>query len=255
MPRILQVALMGVLVAASASAQVTMSTNSIADAFVRSLGSNVSSNFGGAGALEVSGTIATNNTGVQQGAFDSFLRFNISSMAATFNTSFGAGSWTITNANLKVTEVGAPSNAIFNRGVGQFEVQWIAIDAWLEGTGMPNAPTTYGIVWADESAVLSDGQASLGTFSNAGADGLRTFSLSLPASFLNDLLAGGLVSVYMTATPGSTVGFNFNSRNFGTASAQPFLELTAVAIPEPSTICLLTLSVAALAVMRRRRSR
>lgn len=223
----------------SLSAQVTASSTPVADTFVRSAAPT--QNFGSMGALSVSGTIATNAAGVQQGAFDSFLRFDISTAATTFNTSFGVGNWTITSANLKLTEVGAPANSIFNRGVGSFEVQWIANDSWSES----------GIVWTNTPGVLSAGQASLGTFSNAGADGLRTFSLGLPSSVLNDLLAGGLVGLYMTATSNSTVGFTFNSRNFGTSSAWRSLELTAAAIPEPSTICLLTLSVAALVAVRR----
>ena len=222
-------------------AQITATTTPVADALVRS--ANPTQNFGILGALSVSGTIATNGAGDQQGAFDSFLRFDITGLASMFNTSFGAGNWTVSSARLKLTEVAAPNNGMFNRGVGPFEVQWIANDSWTES----------GIVWNSESSVLISGQSSLGTFSNAGTDGLETLSLALPASFLNDLLAGSLVSFYMTATPNSTVGFTFNSRNFGTESARPMLELTAV--PEPSTIWLLTLSVAVLGVARRRCSR
>jgi len=224
------------------SAQVTASAAPVADAFVRSAAPT--QNFGSMGALSVSGTIATNAAGVQQGAFDSFLRFDISGVTTAFNTSFGTGNWTVSSADLKLTEVGAPANAIFNRGIGQFEVRWIANDSWTESA----------IVWNDESSVLSAGQTSLGTFSNAGTDGLRTLSLALPASFLNDLLAGSLIGFYMTATANSAVGFTFNSRDFTSPSARPSLVLTAVAIPEPSTICLLTFAIATLAVVRRRRS-
>jgi hypothetical protein len=220
--------------------QVTASTSPVADSFTRSAQPN--SNFGNMGALSVSGLIATNGLGSQQGAYDSFLRFDVSSLASTFNTSFGAGNWTISGANLKLTEVAAPNNSIFNRGVGQFEVRWIGNDTWTET----------GITWNNESNALNSGQASLGTFSNAGTDGLETFSLALPASFVNDVLAGGSVSLYMTPTANSTVGFTFNARNFGTESARPFLELTAV--PEPSTMWLLAFSVAVPTLVRHRRS-
>src|SRR5258707_1047253 len=72
-----------------ASAQLTVSTNSVADAFVRS--ADPTHNYGGAGALSVSGTIATNASGAQMGSLDSFMRFDISSSFAQFNTTFGVG--------------------------------------------------------------------------------------------------------------------------------------------------------------------
>jgi PEP-CTERM motif len=231
------------------SAQVTVSTNSVADAFVRS--ADATHNYGGAGALSVSGTIATNAGGVQQGAFDSFLRFDISSSVAQFNTSFGVGNWTVSSANLLLTETAAPAQAIFNRGVGQFEVRWIANDSWIEGNGTPTSPNMSGIVYANEPSVLNAGlDATLGSFTNGGTNGLETFSLSTPSALLSDISAGGLVSLYLTATAGSTVGFTFNSHEFGTASQRPVLQLTAVAIPEPTTAALIGLSLAALVALR-----
>ena len=233
------------------TAQITVSNTPVADAFVRS--ADPAGNYGGAGALEVSGFIATNASGVQQGQFDSFMRFDVSSEVATFNSNFGTGNWAISSAALKLTEVGAPGNAVFNRGVGQFQVQWIANDSWLEGTGNPGATTTNGIVFNDEASVLSGGQSLLGTFSNAGANGLRNLSLGTPSAFINDITAGGLVSFYLDPTTNSTVGFNFNSRSLGTASSQPFLVLTAVAIPEPTTLGLVGFSMLTLTVLRRQR--
>ena len=241
----------GLAGAGNVLAQITVSNTPVADAFVRS--ADPAGNYGGAGALEVSGLIATNASGVQQGQFDSFMRFDVSSEVATFNSNFGTGNWALSSAVLKLTEVGAPGNAVFNRGVGQFQVQWIANDSWLEGTGNPGATTTNGIVWNDEATVLAAGQSLLGTYSNAGANGLRTYALGTLSAFVNDITAGGLVSLYLNPTTNSTVGFNFNSRSFGTASAQPFLVLTAVAIPEPTTLGLVGFAVLALAVARCRR--
>ena len=77
--------------AVGVSAQVTMSTNSVADAFVRS--ADPTHNYGGAGALSVSGTIATNANGVQEGSLDSFMRFDVSSSVAQFNATYGVGDW------------------------------------------------------------------------------------------------------------------------------------------------------------------
>src|ERR1035437_7957102 len=192
----------------NASAQITLSNAPVADAFVRSADS--AGNYGAAGALEVSGLIATNASGVQQGQFDSFMRFDVSSMVATFHVDFGTGNWAISSAALKLTEVGAPGNAVFNRGVGQFQVQWIANDSWIEGTGNPGATTTNGIVWNDEASVLAAGPSLLGTYSNAGANGLRTLVLGTPSAFVNDITAGGLVSFYLDPTTNSTIGFNVN---------------------------------------------
>ena len=235
----------------AASGQVTLSTNSVADAFVRS--ADPTHNYGGAGALSVSGTIATNANGVQEGALDSFIRFDISSMVSQFNTTYGVGDWTISSARLLLTETAAPAQAIFNRGVGQFEVRWIANDSWVEGTGNPNTPNTSGIVYNDEPTILSNVDTTLGFFTNGGTNGLDIFPLSTPAALLGDMTGGGPVSFYLTATPNSTVGFTFNSHEFGTASQRPFLQLTAVAIPEPSSVRLVGASVVGLLALRRRR--
>ena len=81
----------------------------------------------------------------------------------------------------------------------------------------------------------------------------QTERLGTPSAFINDITAGGLVSFYLDPTTNSTVGFNFNSRSFGTASAQPFLVLTAVAVPEPTTLGLVGFSMLTLTVLRRQR--
>lgn len=99
-----------------------------ADAFVRSLAPG--SNYGAAGALSVSGSAAVNGSGQQNGLFDSLMRFPMSGVVTSFNASLGSDRWVVTAATLAVTEVGVPSNAIFNRGVGAFEVRWIASDGW-----------------------------------------------------------------------------------------------------------------------------
>ncbi len=238
--------------AVGVSAQVTMSTNSVADAFVRS--ADPTHNYGGAGALSVSGTIATNANGVQEGSLDSFMRFDVSSSVAQFNATYGVGDWTISSAKLLLTETAAPAQAIFNRGIGQFEVRWISNNSWVEGTGNPNSPNTSGIVYNDESSILNPGvDTTLGTFTNGGTNGLDTFSLGTPSAFLSDISTAGLVSVYLTATADSAVGFTFNSHEFGTASQRPFLQLTAVAIPEPTTAALVGLSFAALVALRHAR--
>ena len=222
---------LGLALINSAPAQVIFTNISVADAFVRSL--DLTHNYGGAGALAVSGPVATNVIGQQEGLLDSFMRFDVSSAVSNFNNSFGVRRWMIVRVTLNLFEQGAPNNAIFNRGVGPFGVRWIGNDSWVEGTGNPNAPTTDGVVWNDEPSILnSNVDESLGTFVNGGTDGVVRATLGTPSGFVSDLSSGGSVSFYLTATTNSTVGFTFHSHNFVDSNQWPFVEIAAVAIPQ-----------------------
>jgi hypothetical protein len=215
----------------SLSAQIVVTNISVADAFVRLL--DPTNNYGGAGALSVSGPIATNAIGQQGGLLDTFMRFDVTSTVSNFNSGFGVGKWVVISAVLDLSEQGDPLNTIFNQGVGPFEVQWIADNSWAEGTGNPNNPTTDGIVWNDESSVLnSNVDELLGTFVNGGTDGWVRLVLGVPPGFVSDISTGGLVSFYVTATTNSTVGFTFHSHNYVDSTQWPFLELTAVQMPQ-----------------------
>jgi hypothetical protein len=220
-------------------------TNSAsADSFVR--GAAPDSNYGGAGALSVSGASAVNGVNVANGAFDTFIRFNTAAMVTNFNSLFGSDSWAVTGSTLQVTEVGAPGNAIFNRGTGSFQIRWIANDNWTEGTGTPSGPGTSGIVYTNEASLLNPTtDAVLGTFTNAGVDGVLSFPLTLPAPFVSDLVAGGEVGLFLTPIdPG--IGFTFDSRSFGVLSAHPYLGVSAA--PRP-VIASLTVSGADLVLV------
>ena len=229
----------------SVACGLTIDINPDADAFVRSL--DPTHNYGLAGALSVSGSSAVNGSGQQMGLLDSFMRFSLAPTIGQFNTTFGAGNWTITGISLQLTETPTPNQTIFNRGTGLFEVRWLANDSLVEGTGTPMAPTTDGITYNGEGYPLSPGSdLSLGTFTNAGTATKQTFALPTGSSaFLSDVTGGNEVEFFLTAAS-STVGFTFNSKDFVTPSGRPILEVTAVAVPEPAMTRLLGLGAVAL---------
>jgi hypothetical protein len=202
-----------------------------ADSFVRSLAP--ASNYGAAGALSVSGASAVNGSGMQNGLFDSLMRFPTSNVVASLDAALGAPDWVVTGVQLVLTEMAAPDNAIFNRGMGAFEVRWVAADGWIEGTGKPNAPTSDGVAWQDLPLILNSNlDVSLGVFTNSGANGQISFGLGLAERFLVDLRQGGEAGLYLTARS-PEIGFTFNSREFGNTNAQPMLVVRAAANPRP----------------------
>ncbi len=230
MKKLLTTITFAIIVVSSRAANFTNSVS--ADSFVRSNAPTL--NYGAAGALAVSGPNSVNGFGVTNGAFDSFIRFNVAAMMTNFNSTFGSNNWAISSAKLRVTEVGAPAQTLFDRGGGAFEIRWLANDNWTEGTGNPGTPATSGIVFTNEITLLNAAMdKTLGVFTNAGADGALSFSFALPAEFISDVKAGGEVGFFLTAIdPG--IGFTFDSRNFNTTNARPFLEISA--LPRPGIV-------------------
>ncbi len=221
----------------SAMAQVVLTNYPVADTFVTS--QYPASNFGAAGALSVSGPIATNVIGQQAGLLDSFMRFDMSSVASNFNSVLGMGRWAIGGITLEVFEQTDVNNTIFNGGVGPFEIRWIGTNTWTEGTGKPNAQTTDGVTYNDEPALLKSDLGSLGTFVNGGTDGVVRLSLATSAGFVSSISTGSLISFFMTATTNSTVGFTFHSRNFVDPTQFPFLEVTAILLPQVTSLAII----------------
>jgi hypothetical protein len=206
----------------------TISVKPDADSFVRAQAP--ASNYGGGGALSVSGAAAVNGSGQQNGAFDTLMRFPMNDAVATLDATLGQD-WIVTGARLVVTEMAMPDNAIFNLGIGEFEIRWIGTNNWTEGTGRPNAPTSDGVTWQDLPGILNSNlDVSLGVFTNSGSNAQISFLLTPADSLIADVRSGGELSLYLTAVSPDS-GFTFNSRNFGNTNAQPFLELNAVANP------------------------
>jgi hypothetical protein len=208
------------------------------DAFVRALALN--SNYGGAGALTVSGTNATMNNPTN-GAFDTFMSFNTHAMVTNFNATLGANNWVITSATLNLTETPPQGNPVFNSGTGYFAIRWIANDTWVEGTGSPMKPTMDGITYGEEPSYLnSNMDMYLGAFDfsnpSGGTNVLLSCPLALPVSFVINMQAGGEVGLFLTAIDPS-IGFVFYSRDFkGNTSVLPTLVVSATRQPVITSI-------------------
>lgn len=227
------VLVLGIATAASAQTA-TVSVNPSTDSFVTM--QNPTLNYGLAGALNVSGADATNNAGQTNGIFASLMRFPLTNALATFNTQLGDNAWTLTGVALQVNENGMPDNALFSRGIGTFEIDAVASDSWIEGTGIPRTPTTDGVAWQDLSSILAAGRmVSLGQFANSGANGMLRFNLALAPALVSPLLAGGDLNLYLQPIS-DTIGFTFNSHDFGNTQLQPLLTFTASKIATLPTI-------------------
>jgi hypothetical protein len=192
----------------------------VADAFVAS--AQPTSNFGGAGALSLAGP------GLAKGEFQTVLRFDAAVAKAAFDASFGAGAWSIEGVTLKLTASAAP-NPIFNPlAAGGFSASWMEDDSWVEGDGTPGMPAPAGVTFATLPTFLGPSDAPLGAFFFSGiTTGAHTYTLFAAPSLVDDIEAGGLVSIRLAAADAS-VSYVFNSRNFPTPANWPVLTIGAV---------------------------
>lgn len=228
----------GVLPLTGLAASYTI-TAPIADAF---LSSNApSSNFGGAGTLDIAAA------GLSNGAYDSVIQFNTASAASLFNTTYGAGNWTVTGFTLMLassfgTANAVPNNAIFNNvSGGDFGVDLLDNNSWVEGAGTPAAPSATGVNFNSIPALLGSGYDALGTYLYAppGNNVYASYSLPLDSGLVSGTAAGGNVSFFFYAAD-NQISYLINSRSFSTAKP----ELVITAVPEPASAALLVLPAA-----------
>lgn len=241
------------LLAASASGA-TVSLIPVADTFLAagSADPNAGSpslNYGGAGALEISAA------GSKEGEIQSLLQFDLTLARTTFDSTYGAGNWVISNITLQLgtnfgTQGAQPNNLIFNSiNAGKFGIDWLANDNWGEGSGTPASPFTPanppidGATFNSLSSLLSGADRTLGAFTYTPVGNTSpptvppaSYSLGLDPSFLTDVSAGDLVSLRAYAAD-SGVSYLFDARSFGTAANRPTLIVSAV--PEPGSAALL----------------
>jgi hypothetical protein len=218
---------------AAAQVTTTVARGPAADAFVCGAPLRASQNFGAAGALAIA------PAGAPKGQCHTIMRFDLAGVPAALDAQFGPGAWTIESTRLELWAV-SPLNSIFNTpAAGDWAVDWIAGDAWVEGTGIPNAPTTNGITFNSLPSLLSASDRPLGVFEFSGGNGAFSATLANDIDFLNDVAAGGLVSLLARSQGAAAV---FNSSDFPAAPSQrPSLvlvvsgpcrpDLTAGAIP------------------------
>lgn len=219
-----------------------VSLNPTADTFISNgniNGVSPTNNFGGLGAISVAGSASGNN-----GEYLALLKFDLSSAVSQFDLTYGAGLWSVSSVTLQLasnlgTQGAVPNNARFPViNGGPFSILWFSDDSWTE-TGV-----TYNNFSTGSTALLGNFN-----YLPPGNNVPIVWNLGLATNFVNDLAAGGPVSVQLA--PGSSnVSYNFNSRTFNTNSNWPVLAVTAV--PEPSVAVLLLAGLAFIAVVVRR---
>jgi hypothetical protein len=171
--------------------------------------------------------------------------FNLSNCVAMFNTNFGTEHWTISSISLKLTSnygtAGVqPNNPIFNViSGGQFVIEWMANDDWVEGTGNPSDPTTDGVTYASLPYLLSLPHVPLctNTYVPPGVNVPVIWPLPLDTNLVADISNGGNVSFYFYAAD-ANVGYLFNSHNYGRGN-EPYINVVAVVVAAPQTLTIL----------------
>lgn len=214
-------------------AQVTYTTSTSQDAFLATGSSNnpdgdlTGLNFGAAGTLAISPPSA------DKGEFQSVLEFNLAGAVTLFDTTYGTNGWIITAISLELTSNNAtngiqPNNPIFNAiSSGNFAIEWLSDDTWIEGTGTPNLPTTDGVTYDSLPDLLSGPHEILctNTYSPPGDNVPVTYSLPLNTNVVNDITNGGNLSLLFFAAD-NQIGYLFNSHEYGRGN-DPLVHVTA----------------------------
>jgi hypothetical protein len=214
-----------------------------ADTFVSSGEPNVI--FGSRAAMEIAAPTAS-----QPRTLMTLLGFDTTALRASFDADYGAGNWQITGVTLSLfssvaTAGQQPNNPSFNQiAAGGFEFGLLSNNSWNETAITWN--TLPGILPGVNNNTLT----SLGTFFwNADGSAASTWTLNVDPGLAQNIYNGEQVSLLGQPTGGSTVGYLFNTR-----SSEPgFLNVTAEAVPEPSTAALFAcLTASCLFALRRR---
>jgi len=222
-------------------AQVTYTGTTSDDAFLATgsmsnpAGSDLTGlNFGAAGTLAISPASAV------KGEFQSVLKFNLAGATALFDTTYGTNGWTVTGISVELASNFAtnglqPNNPIFNVvSGGNFVIEWLSDNDWVEGTGTPSMPTMDGVTYDSLPELLSSPCDILctNTYIPPGDNVPVVYPLPLNSNLVSDAVSGGDVSLLLYAAD-NQIGYLFNSHNFDTnqplihVTATPFLEITS----------------------------
>jgi hypothetical protein len=222
------------LIALAAPAQITYTGITSADAFLATGSSNnpagsdlMGLNFGGAGTLVVAPASSA------KGEFQSVIQFNLAPAISLFDTTYGTNRWTITGVSLELTSnygtAGVqPNNPIF--GVisgGQFVIEWLSNNDWIEGTGNPNLPTTDGVTYDSLPELLAGPHVVLctNTYSPPGNNIHVTYPLPLDLNLVTNVAAGSNLSLLFYAAD-NQIDYLFNSYRYGRGN-EPLIHVTA----------------------------
>lgn len=221
-------------VCSHAQAQVTYTTAALADAFLATgsagnpAGTNLTSlNFGAAGILVIAPAASV------KGEFQSVIKFDLSGATNLFNAAYGTNYWTVDSISLQLTSnygVGGvqPDNSLFPTiSGGQFVIEWLSNDNWVEGTGTPKQPTNDGVTYDSIPGLLSGAHEILCTnvYSPPGNNVPVIYTLPTHTNLVNNVRQGGGVSFLFYAAD-DQIAYLFNAYNFG-GSNEPLIHVTA----------------------------
>jgi len=122
-----------------------------------------------------------------------------------------------------------PNNPIFPVvSGGQFVIEWLADDSWVEGTGTPSLPTTDGITYHCLPKVLAQPREILctNTYTPPSNNVPVIYPLPLTANLLADVVSGNEVSFRLYAVD-NQIGYLFNSYKYGRGNEPKVLVVAA----------------------------
>ena len=209
----------------------TLSQKVGANTFVSS--GSPTANFGTLGAMEIAApTTAQNRTEI------SLLEFNTSAIQSGFDSMYGVGDWVVTGVTLSLFSNYAtagiqPGNGSFNKiAAGGFEFDLLSDNNWSQTA----------ITWNTLPTILpgsgnNNTSTQLGTFNwDAAGEASSIWTLNSSQPLVNDIIAGNQVTILGQPTTASTVAYLFNTAMLNGG----YLNVTAQAVPEPSTVGLIT---------------
>lgn len=122
----------------------------------------------------------------------------------------------------------SPNNPIFNVICGgQFVIEWLADDDWLEGTGTPSSPTTDGVCYESLPDLLAQRRETLATntYTPPGNNVPVFWPLPLTANLWNNVTNGADLNLRFYAAD-NQVSYLFNSYKYGRGN-QPLILVVA----------------------------